>query len=172
MFIISVLTAQVQVMSEENATNMRWQWSIKINIIKRSAIMFIHQYLNLVWNTWWIHFFFFTLPAQRGRVLYCYSFFFFLLLLLLLLLSSSSSICQHVNISETLCPIMLILGHNNKSANAHFWHDQFGVKGHVGVTGVKSPFSPKMLYLLQIKWYDHGTHVYSSARYPLQKLWV
>ena len=49
----------------------------------------------------------------------------------------SSSICQHVNISETLCPIMLILGHNNKSANAHFWHDQFGVKGHVGVTGIK-----------------------------------
>ena len=76
-----------------------------------------------------------TLPAQRGRVLYCYSFFFFLL----------SSICQHVNISETLCPIMLILDHNNKSANAHFWHDQFGVKGHVGVTGVKSRFSPKML---------------------------
>ena len=91
------------------------------------------------------------------------SFFFFFLL---------SSICQHVNISETLCPIMLILGHNNKSVNAHFWHDQLGVKGHVGVTGVKSPFSPKMLFLLQIKWYDHGTHIYSSARYPLQKLWV
>ena len=34
--------------------------------------------------------------------------------------SSSSSICQHVNISETLGSIMLILGHNNKSANAHF----------------------------------------------------
>ena len=83
-----------------------------------------------------------------------------------------SSICQHVNISEILCPIMLILGHNNKSANAYFRHDQFGVKGHVGVTGVESPFSPKMLFLLQIKWYDHGTHVYSSARYPLQKLWV
>ena len=83
------------------------------------------------------------------------------------LLSSSSSfffllssICQHVNISETLCPIMLILGHNNKSVNAHFWHDQLGVKGHVGVTGVKSPFSPKMLFLLQIKWYDDGTHIY------------
>ena len=51
-----------------------------------------------------------------------------------------SSICQHVNISETLCSIMLILGHNNKFANAHFWHDQFGVKGHVGVTGSKVHF--------------------------------
>ena len=62
------------------------------------------------------------------------------IILLQFLLLSSSSICQHVNISETLCPIMLILGHNNKFANAHFWHDQFGVKDHVGVTGVKSPF--------------------------------
>ena len=44
------------------------------------------------------------------------------ILLLLLLLSSSSSsfCCQHCNISETLCPIMLILGQKNKSANAHF----------------------------------------------------
>ena len=133
--------------------------------------------------------------------------------------SSSSSFCQHANISETLCPMMLILGHNIKSVNAHFWRDQFGVKGHVGVTGVKkviftknaiSPsdymvwsrdsciyisltpstkviglkihpgslgvtgvkrsFSPKMLFLLQITWYGHGTHTYWSARYPLQKL--
>ena len=30
----------------------------------------------------------------------------------------------------------------------------------------------KMLFLLQIIWYSHGTHAYSSARYPLQKLWV
>ena len=101
------------------------------------------------------------------------------IILLQFLLSSSSSssfffllssICQHFNISETVCLIMLILGHNNKSTNAHSWHDQFGVKGHVGVTGVKSPFSPKMLFLLQLKWYGHGTHVYSSARYPLQKV--
>ena len=32
---------------------------------------------------------------------------------------------------------MLVLGQSNKFANAHFWHDQFGVKGHDGVTGVK-----------------------------------
>ena len=39
--------------------------------------------------------------------------------------------------------------------------DQFGVKGHgVGVTGVKRSFSPKMLFLLQITWYGHGTHTY------------
>ena len=42
--------------------------------------------------------------------------------------------------------------------------------GSVGVTGVKSSFSPKLLFLLQITWYGHGTHAYSSARYPLQKL--
>ena len=34
--------------------------------------------------------------------------------------SSSSPFCQHTNISETLCPMMLIVGHNNKSVNAHF----------------------------------------------------
>ena len=28
-----------------------------------------------------------------------------------------------------------------------------------------------MLFLLQITWYGHVTHAYSSARYPLQKLW-
>ena len=36
------------------------------------------------------------------------------IILLQFLLLSSSSICQHVNISETLCPIMLILGHNRQ----------------------------------------------------------
>ena len=81
---------------------------------------------------------FLTLPAQRGRVLYCISFF------LLLLLLSSSSICQHANISDTLGPIMLILGQSNKSVNAHFWHDQFGVKGHDGVTGVKKVICTKI----------------------------
>ena len=39
-----------------------------------------------------------------------------------------------------------------------------------GVTGVKRSVLPKMLFLLQIIWYSHGTHAYSSARYPLQKL--
>ena len=42
-------------------------------------------------------FFFLTLPAQRGRVLYCISFEIPSLLLL--------SFCQHANISKTLCPI-------------------------------------------------------------------
>ena len=44
--------------------------------------------------------------------------------------------------------------------------------GSFGVTGVKRSFSPKMLFLLHIAWYGHGTHAYSSARYLLQKLWV
>ena len=35
---------------------------------------------------------------------------------------------------------------------------QFG--GSLGVTGVKRSFSPKMLFLLQITWYGHGTHAY------------
>ena len=32
--------------------------------------------------------------------------------------------------------------------------------GSLGVTGVKRSFSPKMLFLLQITWYGHGTHAY------------
>ena len=57
---------------------------------------------------------------------------------------SSSFFCQHANISDTLGPIMLILGQSNKSVNAHFWHDQFGVKGHDGVTGVKKVIFTKI----------------------------
>ena len=34
--------------------------------------------------------------------------------------------------------------------------------------GVKSSFSPKMLFLLQITLYGHGAYAYSSARYPLK----
>ena len=91
-----------------------------------------------------IYFFFLlTLPAQRGRVLYCISFFLLLLL--------SSSICQHANISDTLRPIMLILGQSNKSVNAHFWQDQLGVKGHDGVTGVKKVIFTK----IAISFTDH-----------------
>ena len=32
--------------------------------------------------------------------------------------------------------------------------------GSLGVTGVKRSFSPKMLFLLHIAWYGHGTHTY------------
>ena len=32
--------------------------------------------------------------------------------------------------------------------------------GSPGVTGVKSSFSPNMLFLLQITWYGHGTSTY------------
>ena len=84
---------------------------------------------------------------------FCFCFLFFypariaeqgiILLQFLLLCSSSSSVCQHVNISETLCPTMLIPGHNNKSANGHFWHDLFGVKGQVRFTRSKGHFHQK-----------------------------
>ena len=49
----------------------------------------------------------------------------------------ASSFCQHANISDMLHSILTKLGHNNKCMNVHLWHDQIGVKGHVGVTGVK-----------------------------------
>ena len=39
---------------------------------------------------------------------------------------------------------MLILGQSNKSVNAHFLHDQFGVKGHDGVTGIKKVIFTKI----------------------------
>ena len=92
--------------------------------------LILHQFLSSSF-----FFFLLTLPAQRGRVLYCISFFLLLLL---------SSICQHANISDTLGLIMLILGQSNKSVNAHFWHDQFGIKGHDGVTGVKKVIFTKI----------------------------
>ena len=77
--------------------------------------------------------------AGQGLILHqlLSSFFFFFFLLL-------SSICQHANISDTLGPIMLILCQSNKSVNAHFWHDRFGVKGHDGVTGVKKVIFTKI----------------------------
>ena len=34
-------------------------------------------------------------------------------------------------------PILTILGHNNPLQHRYMSHDQHGVKGHVGVTGVK-----------------------------------
>ena len=44
----------------------------------------------------------------------------------------------------------------------------------LGVTGVKRSFSPKMLCLLTHYMVPsvYGTHAYSLARYPLQKLRV
>ena len=37
-----------------------------------------------------------------------------------------------------------------------------GLKIHPGYLGsqIKRSFSPKMLFLLQITWYGHGTHTY------------
>ena len=51
-------------------------------------------------------------------------------------------------------------------------YDQSGLKGYVGVTGVKKVKTSKTLLLLQITGYDHVTHVYASTWPPLQKLWV
>ena len=70
-----------------------------------------------------------TLPAQRGRVLYCNSFRFlpcprsgagFYIATISLSFFLSFFLLSHGNISDTLCPILPILGQSNKSVNAHF----------------------------------------------------
>ena len=54
-------------------------------------------------------------------------------------------------------------------------YKSYGSRNSAGVIwghrGQKIIFT-KMLFLLQITWYGHGTHAFSSARYLLQKLWV
>ena len=114
--------------------------------------MSIHKAISKMGKT---NYLIFILPAQlQDLVLHQF--------LLLLLLS--------VNISDMLYSILTSFGHNNKCMNAH---DQFGVKGHVGVTGVKKVIFTKntiILFLLQITWNGPVTHAYSSARYLLQKL--
>ena len=58
---------------------------------------------------------------------------------------------MHIDQVDTLCKI-------------------YGSKIHpqsFGVTWIKRSFSPKVLFLLHIKWY--GPHAYASARCPLQK---
>ena len=123
--------------------------------------------------------------SESDRILFCYSFFLLLTLpasagqgiifyrvLLLLLLLLSSSFCQHVNISETLHSNLTKPGLNDQYLDRYSHTNNDGVKGHGGVTGVKKVKIPKLLFLLQITWYGHVTHAYSSARYPLQKLSV
>ena len=107
--------------------------------MKLTCISLRPYIIFLGWKSTWGHFRQQGLSAVPATI--SSSFFFYLLL---------SSIRQHFNISETLCSIILILVHNNKSANAHFWHDQFGVKGHVGVTGVKSQFSPICYFFFRL----------------------
>ena len=71
---------------------------------------------------------FFLYPAASGgRVLYLSCFF-----LSFFLLSQFSA--YNSNMPE---PILTILGHNNPLQYRYMSHDQHGVKGHVGVTGVK-----------------------------------
>ena len=62
------------------------------------------------------------------------------------------------------------LGHKNPWPMAFMSYDQSGVKGHVGVTGVKKFKNSKTLLLLQNTGYGHVTHVYASAWPPLQIL--
>ena len=68
--------------------------------------------------------------------------------------------------------ILTKLGLNDQYLDRYSHTNNGGVKGHDGVTGVKKVFSPKLLFFVQITWYDHVTHICSSARYPLQKLSV
>ena len=84
--------------------------------------------LFLLQSTWYGH--------AQGLILHQFlshssSFFFYL------------STCQYLRHPKS---IMLILGQSNKSVNAHFWHDQFGVKGHDGVTGVKKVIFTKIAF--------------------------
>ena len=86
-------------------------------------------------------------------------------------LSSSSSVNISLTyISDMTWPILTRLGHKYRLTIPFMSYDQTGVKGHIGVTGVKKVISLKMLLLLQITGYDQMTHVYTSAWPPLQKL--
>ena len=105
------------------------------------------------------------------RVLYSNGLFFFLVFFC----------CQHFNISETLCTIMLILGHNNKCVNEHFWLDQFGIKGHIGVTGSKVHLKKKCYFscrlhymvmgLMHVYQFDNLCKIYGSRNSSSVGLW-
>ena len=86
------------------------------------------------------------------------------------LVLSSSGNTSKTYIFDMPRPISTKLGHKNPWPMAFMSYDQNGVKGHVGVTGVKKVKNSKTLLLLQITWYDHVTHVYASTWPPLQKL--
>ena len=85
-------------------------------------------------------------------------------------LSSSSGNTSKTYSFDMPWPISTKLGHKNPWPMAFMSYDQNGVKGHVGVTGVKKVKNSKTLLLLQITGYDHVTHVYASAWPLLQKL--
>ena len=122
-------------------------------------------------TSWIMQIFGITLPAQRGRVLYCISFF--------LLLSSSSSfffffLLLSVNMPISQIPYVRLCSYLVKVTS--LWTrtvdmTSLGSKVTTGSQGSKRSFSPKLLFFLQITWYGHVTHAYWSARYPLQKLW-
>ena len=62
------------------------------------------------------------------------------------------------------------LGQNDQWDSGYKSYQQFDLKVHVGVTGVKKVKNSKTLLLLQITEYGHVTHVYSQAWPLLQKL--
>ena len=110
-----------------------------------------------------------SLPCRRSRrVLYLTRFFF----LSFFLSSSSSGNTSKAYISVMSWSISTRLGHKNPWPCPNLSYNQLGVKGHVGVTGVKKVISLKTLLLLQITGYGHVTHVHASAWPLLQKLWV
>ena len=83
---------------------------------------------------------FFLYPAGvSGRVLYLTRFF------LLLLLSSSGNTSKTYSF-DMPWPISTKLGHKNPWPMAFMSYDQNGVKGHVGVTGVKKVKNSKKRY--------------------------
>ena len=86
-----------------------------------------------------------TLP-MHGRVLFLSSFFFL------------SFFC-HANNSDMPWPISTKFGHNNPYYRQHLSYDQNGVKGHVGVTGVKN-----VNHVKQIKLPSNSKLITSSCR--------
>ena len=167
-----LITSHIQWRSHRKFGHLRYQAIIYIKTSDCLIGLVLRFYLNLyTWTTiiasnmsgilaWAIV----TLSEYPtgSCILLVSSFFFFLLLATLLRLISQSCLDRFqpdlVTRTPWPCP--------NLSYN------QLGVKGHVGVTGVKKVISLKTLLLLQITGYGHVTHVHASAWPLLQKLWV
>ena len=79
--------------------------------------------------------------------------------------SGNTSTANNFNISRLMSTK---LGHNNPYLRGIMSHDQQGVKGHVGVRGVKKGhFSLKMRLLLQILSHGHVTYTYEASTCPV-----
>ena len=135
-------------------------FAVVLNVRSHSNLNFAHHFVTLPATAQGFIFYQFrllTLPAQRGRVLYCNEFFL--------------SFCQH-------CQYL----RDPMSDDAHTWSQYqvceralltwpvWGQRSRRGHRGQKGHFHQKCYFSFRLHRYGHGTHVYWSARYPLQKL--